>query len=593
MNGMRFFLARWLRLLSLVGLSGAVAACAGFGAPSTNTPPTTIVGQFNAQGTPSQPGYPGPATQPPVPTRVPPTAIPASATPVSPQQIVIDTPPPGTPIGSPVVITGHTARLPRNGQLGYRFTDSAGRQLATGEFPVGGTPGQPASFKAELNFDLPRDGGPVTIELFERADASGAGGASAVLGTVVEAQYQDIFIDTPSAGRVVGSPMVVTGRTMREPEQGLLGYRVLNSARQQIGDGTFPVNGAPGTQRYFNADLYFDLPIDGDTITVELYDSNQASEQLSVVVQPIPQEIIFDWPPWMTLVGSPLTLQGRTARYPFGGDLSYRITNDAGQVLGSGTFPVSGGAGQPSSFQAQPTFQVQRDGGTIHLAVFDQDPSNGAEIATNVLDLDVRPQYPWIYIDTPPPGTQVGSPLVLTGRTNIYPNSGQLTYRVVDAVGQQIGSGSFAVDGSPGARGSYVGELYFNEPPNGGNITVELADGNIRAKIDLVVAPPPMQQLFLETPGSGTQVGSPVVITGRTTRYPDNGKLNYRVFDSSNRVIGSGQFDVAPDGQGSYFSPSLFFDEPPGGGTIIVEIYVPSQVSSGIVTQSIGLYVAP
>jgi hypothetical protein len=65
MNGMRFFLARWLRLLSLVGLSGAVAACAGFGAPSTNTPPTTIVGQFNAQGTPSQPGYPGPATQPP------------------------------------------------------------------------------------------------------------------------------------------------------------------------------------------------------------------------------------------------------------------------------------------------------------------------------------------------------------------------------------------------------------------------------------------------------------------------------------------------------------------------------------------------
>jgi hypothetical protein len=295
----------------------------------------------------------------------------------------------------------------------------------------------------------------------------------------------------------------------------------------------------------------------------------------------------------MALVGSPLTLQGRTTRYPFGGDLSYRLTNDAGQVLGGGSFPVSGGPGQPANFQAQPTFQVQREGGTIHLAVFDQDPSNGAEIATNVLDLDVRAQYPWIYIDTPQTGTQVGSPVVLTGRTNIYPASGQLNYRVVDAGGQQLGTGSFPVDGSPGGRGSYTASLFFNEPANGGNITVELIDGNIRAKIDLVVAPPPPQQIMIDTPEPGTQVGSPVVITGRTTRNLPSGKLNYRVFDAANRVIGSGQFDVTPDGRGSSFTASLFFSEPPGGGTIIVEIYAPSPVSSSIVSQSIGLYVAP
>jgi hypothetical protein len=85
----------------------------------------------------------------------------------------------------------------------------------------------------------------------------------------------------------------------------------------------------------------------------------------------------------------------------------------------------------------------------------------------------------------------------------------------------------------------------------------------------------------------------PVVITGRTTRFPSNGKLNYRVFDSSNRVIGSGQFDTAPDGRGSSFNASLTFIEPVGGGNILMEIYVPSPVSSGIVSSSIGLYVAP
>ncbi|HEX5688645.1 MAG TPA: Gmad2 immunoglobulin-like domain-containing protein, partial [Roseiflexaceae bacterium] len=236
MNGKRFSLAQLLRLLSLVGLSGALAACASFGAPQTETPPTLVVGQLNAQGTPVQ-GYPAPTARPPAPTTVPPTAVPP-ATPLPPQQISIDTPAPGTPIGSPVTITGRALRPPRNGVLNYRFTDNAGRQLGSGEFPVGGTPGQPTSFTAVMNFDLPRDGGPVSIELFERTDASGQGGASAVLGTVVEAQYQDIFIDTPSAGRVVGSPMVITGRTMREPAQGVLSYRVLNSARQQIGDGT-------------------------------------------------------------------------------------------------------------------------------------------------------------------------------------------------------------------------------------------------------------------------------------------------------------------------------------------------------------------
>jgi hypothetical protein len=379
-------------------------------------------------------------------------------------------------------------------------------------------------------------------------------------------------------------------------------YRVLNSANQQIGANTFPVGDNPGGLRYFTADLFFEYPIDGDTIRVELYDlnpANGAAEALvtrSLVALPIPQQITFETPPGMTLVGSPLVITGRTTRYPIGGDLSYRITNDAGQQLGANTFKVAGPTGQPATFNASPTFQIPRDGGTIHLDVFDQDPANGAEIATTRLDLDVLAQYQAIVIDTPPAGTQVGSPVVLTGRTNLYPNGGQLQYRVIDSGGQQIGAGGFAVGGGPGQRGSFVGELTFTEPPNGGNIRVELSDGSVRAAIDLVVALPPPQQIVIDTPAWGTQVGSPVVITGRSTRYPASGALNYRVRDAAGAVIGSGQFGVARDSAGSRggsFNASLTFAEPPNGGNITVEIYAPSPVSSAIVSASISLYVAP
>src|SRR5207249_2409470 len=133
-------------------------------------------------------------------------------------------------------------------------------------------------------------------------------------------------------------------------------------------------------------------------------------------------------------------------------------------------FKVDGPVGQPTTFNASPTFQIPRDGGTIHLEVYDQDPSNNAEIANTVLDLDVLAQYQAIQIDTPASGTQVGSPVVLTGRTNQYPKGGQLHYRVVDSGGREIGAGNFAIDGAPSQRGSFNAAVIFTEPANGGNI---------------------------------------------------------------------------------------------------------------------------
>ena len=583
------YASRWPALMLLAAL--VVAACAQAAAPVATVltdQPTAVFGQAGAQATAR-------------PAQV--AASPTPAPPLTPQQIFIDTPAMSTLVGSPVVITGRTARQPVNGLLDYRFMDSAGQQLGTGQLRVDGAPGQPGSFTASLAFTLPRDGGPVRFELSERGDPAGQA-VSAALDMLVDAQYQSVAIDTPPSGTVVGSPLVLTGRTTRAPYGGNLNYRVTNSAGQQIGAGAFPVGGAQGYPRAYNAELFFDLPIDGDTIRVELYDwnaasnTNDASQSIDLVVLPIPQQILLDTPPPGTIVGSPMVVTGRTTRYPSSGNLSYRVTDGAGAQLGAGAFQVSGPVGQPTAFGPSLTFILPNDGGFVHLEVYDQNP-DGSIAASSGLDLDVLAQYQRIALDTPPPGTQVGSPLVITGRTNLYPNQGQLRYRVTDAAGQQIGAASFPISGAPGQRGSFVASLTFTEPPDGGNIHVEVIDqadngtAIASAGIDLYVAPPPAMLIVFDTPPPGTQVGSPLVVTGRTMRHPPNGKLSYRVSDAAGNEIGAGQFDAVPDSAGgsmSWFNASLTFTEPRGGGNIIVDVYIPTPAGA---FATISLYVAP
>jgi len=599
--------AGWRLALAIV-IALVVAGC-GPGNTATTDSSVAVQNAANTAVPTSQQPTNSATWQPvrPTPTlTITPVPLAPAPTPV-PQVITIETPTVGTSVGSPMVITGHTTRLPKNSMLNYRVVDGAGQQLGGASFPVSGAPGQPGVFNASLTFNLPWDGGPVRVEIFELGDAAGAVAASNAIDVVVEAQHQGITIDTPPAGTVVGSPMVLTGQALRAPHGDNLNYRVLNSAGQQIGAGTFPASGVPGAARRFNAELFFDLPINGDAIRVELYDWNadngtaDASAVLGLTVAPVPQQIIIDTPPAGTLVGSPMVITGRTTRFPFQGDLAYRITNDAGQQLGASMFQVIGQVDQPTSFNASLTFNVARDGGAIHLDVFDQNPADGTVVASSRLDLDVLAQYQAIAFETPASGTTVGSPVVITGRTNLYPNRGQLSYRVTDAGGKQIGTGSFPADGAPGQRTRFNASLDFTEPPNGGNIRLEVFDQAdngttiTSAPIDLVVAAPSPQQIIIETPPAGTQVGSPVVITGRTTRPPANGQLNYRFRDAAGKVIGAGAFPVSSTtGRATSFNASLSFAEPHGGGTITVEIYDQNGATGALIASaSISMYVAP
>lgn len=565
--------------------------------PTSAAPATAI-----AAATPSIAPTQSPSAVPVVPA----TATPMPPTPtLVPQQIAIDSPPPGTLVGSPVVLTGRVARVPSGGALAYRVVTASGQDVGSGPVPVSGAATGSGTFNVSLNFALPPNGGDLRVELVDRA-AEGTVVASAALGLYVQSQSQTITINTPPPQTQVGSPVVLTGQLARTPFQNRLDYIVTNSSRQQIGGGVFDVAGVPGRPTGFTGSLNFSPPLNGDTITVQVYDQDTttgaivASQTINLTVAPTPQQILIDTPPSGTVVGTPMVVTGRTVRFPFNGTLSYRFTDANNQQIGAGTFVVLGNVSSGTTFNVQVAFNPPHDGGTVRLTIYDQNPADGSIVVSSALDVEVLPQYQAIFIDTPAPGTTVGSPVVITGRTNLVPDRGQLRYRVLDDRNTQIGAGTFPIDVTSNRRGRFSAALTFAEPANGGGVRVELSDvadnGALLAtnQIALAAAPPPPPQIFIDTPPPGVQVGSPVVLTGRATYAPANGHLAYRVTDERGTTIGQGSVPLAIDGRRATFNAALTFNEPLRGGNILVTLIGVSPIGGAPpITTAITLFVVP
>jgi hypothetical protein len=236
-----------------------------------------------------------------------------------------------------------------------------------------------------------------------------------------------------------------------------------------------------------------------------------ATATITLTVAPS-QLIVIETPPPQTIVGSPLVITGRTARYPFQGQLSYRILNEGNQQIGDGSFPISGSPGGPASFTASIVFGEPPGGGRIRIELIDRQAGTNLVAASVAIDLTVAPPQAIIF-DTPAAGTLVGSPVVITGRTARHPFQGNLTYRFLSAAGDVLGTGLIVVNGSPGQPGSFNASLLFNLPPNGGDIRFELADQDANTGIVAASA-----ILALRVAPPATAVPSPIIITPTPTR---------------------------------------------------------------------------
>ncbi len=307
------------------------------------------------------------------------------------QTITIESPPPGTQVGSPMVVTGRVARLPASASLNYRFFASDGRVIGAGSFPIPGNPGEPAYFLASLSFEEPLDGDAVNLQLAEADPATGALIGVATLPVTVAPRPQRILIETPPTGTQVGSPVVLTGRTTRLPAAGVLGYAIYDSGGIQVGGGVFPVNGSPQEGGRFNASLLFTFPEFGGPLRIDLYDQDPftgafpATASLQVITAALRQQIVIETPPFGTQVGSPVVLTGRAARYPATGALQYRIVDGQGVLLGSGSVPVTAAAGGQARFAASLGFTPPATNGPLRAEIYDIDERGVFTVASLTL----------------------------------------------------------------------------------------------------------------------------------------------------------------------------------------------------------------
>jgi hypothetical protein len=624
------------------------------------------VALYQAEGT--QPLATVPVTLMPNQTGGTPPPSPGEATG---QAISIDTPAPGTVVGNPVVITGQTTRPPFQGMLNFRITDQGDNQIGSGTFTVAGTADGPSSFTASLTFNEPPGGGPIRVEIFDQNPDSGTVVATAVIELMVAPQQpttQQIIIDTPPPGTNVGNPVVITGRTARYPFQGTLGYRIVDANGNVPGSGAFNVSGQPNQPGTFNASLEFDLPPEGGPIRVELFDQNAANGQVAATAAvdliasaarppgPPPQQITILSPPPGTQVGSPMVVTGQTARFPFEGNLQYRFLDQSGNQIGTGNLTVSGQPGGPATFNSELSFTEPTNAGRITLEIFEQDAGNGAMIAGASRNFQFQPpqgQQPTVVpgqpqqptnpqvltIETPAAGTVVGSPVVVTGRTMRVPAGNQLFYQVLDPNQQQLGRGAFNVAPQPDGTARFNVSIPFNEPPGGGPIMVVILDQDAsgqaiaRASVNLTVAPPPAQPtptaaqpgpspqpspvppeaapqpspvppeatpqpspvptepvppvISIEAPEPDTAVTSPFTLTGRVSQLPFEGNLAYRVYDAEQNIIGEGSITVegAP-GQIASFEARIEFAEQPADAIITVEVYEEDTASGETIASA-------
>lgn len=580
------------------------------------------------------------------------------ATPVAPtaalgsRMITIISPQAGATVASPILVNGAVSVMPAEGStLNYRLFGPDSSLLAQGQLPAQGAPGGPGIFSGSIAYSL-EQAGAGRIELLELRASDGA--ILAISSVAVRLSIaapatpespagepsptalppppptaqQQILIDSPPPRTIVGSPLTVAGRTVQAPAGNTLSYVMRDAIGAVLGQGSFPVPTTSTGTGVFNASLTFNLPPNGGNIALEIFEPGAggaplaASARLDLVVAP-PQAILIDSPPPGTQVGSPMTITGRTARFPFQGNLGYRVLDASGRQLGLGTFAVTGAPGGPTSFSAALNFSLPPAGGRIVVELVDQNAENNQVAASARLELNIAPQQQAIIIESPTANQQVGSPMTVTGRTVRMPAASQMTYRVRDRAGQQIGTGMFGVSGSQDGGSRFNVQVFFSPPQGGGPIALELleldpANGQVRAStvLNLSVAGPPAtatpvpptvvpttaptagptrQAITIDSPRTGTLVGSPVVITGRAALYPQFRELYYVVRTPTRETLGQGSFPVAgqPGQTNVAYGASLTFAAPRQGGSIIVEIYDRDGVGQIIANAIVQLQVSP
>lgn len=199
----------------------------------------------------------------------------------------------------------------------------------------------------------------------------------------------------------------------------------------------------------------------------------------------VQQAITIEAPKTGNSLTNPFELRGTTDQYPFRGLLYYRVLDANGRVVGQDTFEVVGRLGHPSTFAVAGQYNVEIGGpGVVEVAEISA--ADGTTIAFDSVEVNLEAGPPGyaITIQDPLLFESVSTPVQIRGVTSDRPFEGRLSYRVVDANGNEISSGLFAAsEGAVGQPHSFDGFAQYSLGQDGpGRIEVfdvRPADGAI------------------------------------------------------------------------------------------------------------------
>ncbi len=196
-----------------------------------------------------------------------------------------------------------------------------------------------------------------------------------------------------------------------------------------------------------------------DTIldNFEITDPTLAQQQIEIVAPEAGVELT-----------DPFELRGTTSQYPFRGSLIYRVLDAEGNQVGRGPFEVVGRVGSSANFGVAARYEVTESGpGTVEVAEISAADGSLLAIDSVAVTLAADPAGYDLTIDDPRPFASVSSPVQIRGKANDRPFEGTLNYRIVDAVGDEIGQGFLEASGTFGEINLYDGFAPFNVEQEG------------------------------------------------------------------------------------------------------------------------------
>ena len=212
---------------------------------------------------------------------------------------------------------------------------------------------------------------------------------------------QALVIESPLPGETVASGVEVRGNTSTYPSGDGLAYLVYDARGGVIGMGRLAVEGGEGYPGTFAAPVEF-IAGAGGPGHIEIVDVDQddgsvlARTTVQVVLEgtrpaevtgrPTP-ELVLEAPLSGATVGATLELRGRISAMPFEKNLSYRIYNETGTIVGEGAMLLEGRFDGPGTFAESIAITGTTAPGPLRIEVVEESVVDGSLIVSTSVEV--------------------------------------------------------------------------------------------------------------------------------------------------------------------------------------------------------------